>query len=204
MDQEGDPVRAGGRNKNRRSPDLVWDTAWYYYHKIGFSDESIILRRLFRDDEDADFKRYYDPERKQEVVGDDNFKLGYGWFSRAVALVDSGVRESGVQGGTAGTIQYVDPAPQRKGRPDDIAFRSMPAHAQTRYAAGAGEDEHVRHPGPVRRAGQERMGLRAQRMGQVRRARLHVAQRGPRQGRQDAPRPGPARRFHRPERSSSR
>ena len=33
-------------------------------------------------------------------------------------------------------IQYVDPTPQRKGRPDDIAFRSMPAHAQTRYAAG--------------------------------------------------------------------
>ena len=31
---------------------------------------------------------------------------------------------------------YVDPTPQRKGRPDDIAFRSMPAHAQTRYAAG--------------------------------------------------------------------
>src|SRR5579875_3475638 len=121
-----------GVNKNRRSPDLVWDTAWYYYHKIGFSDESIILRRLFRDDQDDDFKRYYDPERKQEVVGDDNFKLGYGWFSRAVALVDSGATR--LLGGTSENIQYVDPSPQRKGRPDDIAFRSMPAHGQTRYA----------------------------------------------------------------------
>jgi hypothetical protein len=121
-----------GVAKNKRSPDLVWDTAWYYYHKIGFSDESIILRRYFRDDEDADFKRYYDPERKQEVVGDDNFKLGYGWFSRAVAMVDAG--ENRLQGGTAATVQYVDPSPQRKGRPDDIAFRSMPAHGQTRYA----------------------------------------------------------------------
>ena len=121
-----------GVQKNQRSPDLVWDTAWYYYHKLGFSDESIILRRLFRDDEDIDFKRYYDPELKQEVVGDDNFKLGYGWFSRAVSLVDSGgVR---VLGGTAENIQYIDPAPQRKGRADDIAFRSMPAHGQTRYA----------------------------------------------------------------------
>jgi hypothetical protein len=122
-----------GVNKNQRSPDLVWDTAWCYYHKLGFSDESIILRKLFRDDEDTDFKKYYDPELKQDVVGDDNFKLGYGWFSRAVRLVDSGVG-SRLQGGTAENIQYVDPSPQRKGRPDDIAFRSMPAHGQTRYA----------------------------------------------------------------------
>ena len=122
-----------GVNKNRRSPDLVWDTAWYYYHKLGFSDESIILRRLFRDDEDTNFKRYFDPELKQEVVGDDNFKLGYGWFSRAVQLVDSGANR--LVEGTTSTIQYVDPTPQRKGRPDDIAFRSMPAHGQTRYAA---------------------------------------------------------------------
>ena len=51
-----------GVENNRRSPDLVWDTAWYYYHKLGFADESIILRRLFRDDEDEDFKTYRDPE----------------------------------------------------------------------------------------------------------------------------------------------
>jgi hypothetical protein len=123
-----------GVKKNRRSPDLIWDTAWFYYHKLGFSDESIILRRLFRDDEDEGFKTYHDPERDQDVVGNDNFKLGYGWFSRAVALVDSGANR--VTSGTALDIQYVDPTPQRKGRPDDIAFRSMPAHGQTRYAAG--------------------------------------------------------------------
>ncbi len=121
-----------GVAKNQKSPDLVWDTAWYYYHKLGFSDESIILRRLFRDDQDDDFKRYYDPELDTTLVGDDNFKLGYGWFSRAVKLVDSGA--SRVVAGTAETIQYVNPSPQRKGRPDDIAFRSMPAHGQTRYA----------------------------------------------------------------------
>ena len=50
------------------------------------------------------------------------------WSTRAPARL---------AGGTAATaIEYVDPSPQRKGRPDDIAFRSMPAHAQTRYAAG--------------------------------------------------------------------
>jgi hypothetical protein len=121
-----------GVQKNRRSPDLVWDTAWFYYHKLGFSDESIILRRLFRDDEEEGFKTYYDPASEHTVVGNDNFKLGYGWFSQAVALVDGGATR--LSPGAGINIQYVDPSPQRKGRADDIAFRSMPAHAQTRYA----------------------------------------------------------------------
>ncbi|MGO8899297.1 MAG: hypothetical protein ACLQU5_13270 [Isosphaeraceae bacterium] len=124
-----------GVDNNRRSPDLIWDTAWFYYHKLGFSDESIILRRLFRDDEDEDFKRYRDPETDYSVVKHDNFQLGYGWFSRAIALADSGARRLGE--GTTENIQqikYVDPTPQRK-RADDITFRSMPAHAQTHYAA---------------------------------------------------------------------
>ena len=68
-------------------------------------------------------------------MGNDNFKLGYGWFSRAVNLVDYGARPAW-SAGPRENVQYVDPTPQRKGRPDDIAFRSMPAHAQTRYAAG--------------------------------------------------------------------
>jgi hypothetical protein len=125
-----------GVEHNRRSPDLIWDTAWFYYHKLGFSDESIILRRLFRDDEEENFKSYRDPETGINVVKQDNFQLGYGWFSRAVNLVDEGA--SRLTSGTAQDIlpvQYVDPTPQRKGRPDDIAFRSMPAHAQTHYAA---------------------------------------------------------------------
>ncbi|AMV39930.1 hypothetical protein [Planctomyces sp. SH-PL62] len=122
-----------GVENNQRSPDLIWDTAWFYYHKLGFSDESIILRRLFRDDDDEAFKTYRDPESGLEVVRGDNFQLGYGWFSRAVRLVDEGGARLG--GGTAENIQYIDPTPQRKGRADDIAFRSMPSHAQTHYAA---------------------------------------------------------------------
>ncbi len=125
-----------GVSKNRKSPDLIWDTAWTYYHKLGFSDESIILRRLFRDDDDETFKTYtdYSDPQRTIVVGNDNFKLGFGWFSKAVALVDEG--ESRVATGTEAGLDYVDPVPQRKGRPGDLAFRSMPAHAQTRYAAG--------------------------------------------------------------------
>ncbi len=132
--KEGIKFLQEGVAKNRRSPDLVWDTAWTYYHKLGFSDESIILRRLFYDDEDVAFRTYLDTANGHPVESRDNFKLGYGWFSRAVNLVDSGANR--LSGGTTSEIRYVDATPQRKGRADDIAFRSMPAHAQTRYAAG--------------------------------------------------------------------
>jgi hypothetical protein len=123
-----------GVRKNRKSPDLVWNTAWTYYHKIGFSDESIILRRLFRDDSDESFKTYVDPETNIQYVRNDNFQLGYGWFSRAVHLVDAG--EERRSAGSVAALDYVDPSPQHKGKPNDISFRSMPAHAQTRYAIG--------------------------------------------------------------------
>lgn len=118
-----------GVAKNRRSPDLVWDTAWTYYHKLGFSDETIILRRLFRDDDDEAFK--FDPDKGQ--VRNDNFQVARGWFTRAIKLVDAG--EARLTEGTEETVEYVDAPVQRKGRPGDLAFRSMPPHAQTRYAS---------------------------------------------------------------------
>jgi hypothetical protein len=123
-----------GVKKNRKSPDLIWNTAWTYYHKVGFSDESIILRRLFRDDSDEEFKTYVDPRTHIQVVGNDNFQLAYGWFSRSVNFVDEG--EARLSAGSITALDYVDPSPQHKGKANDISFRAMPAHAQTRYAAG--------------------------------------------------------------------
>jgi hypothetical protein len=120
-----------GVRKNQKSPDLIWDTAWYYYHKLGFSDESIILRRLFRDDEDETFKR--SPIDGGNIYHD-NFQLGHDWFVKAVRLVDAGEQRQAV--GDSETVEHVDAPAQRKGQQGDLPFRSMPAHAQTRYAAG--------------------------------------------------------------------
>jgi hypothetical protein len=139
--KEGIKFVKRGVDNNQRSPDLMWDTAWTYYHKIGFADEAVILRKLFRDDTDQDFK--LDPlaleKERIRVVRDDNFQLGYGWFTRSVNLVDRGAET--IAGGVKASetaldadIQYVDRQAQRKGRPGDLAFRAMPAHAQTRYA----------------------------------------------------------------------
>jgi len=120
-----------GVSKNKKSPDLIWDTAWYYYHKIGFADEAIILRRLFHDDEDESFKR--SPIDGGNIYHD-NFQLGHDWFTKSVRLVDEGEQRQSV--GTSETVEHVDAPAQRKGRQGDLPFRSMPAHAQTRYAIG--------------------------------------------------------------------
>ncbi|HEV3162645.1 MAG TPA: hypothetical protein VGZ22_01295 [Isosphaeraceae bacterium] len=119
-----------GVDLNRKSPDLIWDTASIYYHKIGFADEAIILRRLFRDDDDEKFKT----SPIDGLPRNDNFQLAYGWFVRSVNLVDSGQNRVATE--MENEVNYVDAPVQRKGRPGDLNFRSMPAHAQTRYAAG--------------------------------------------------------------------
>jgi hypothetical protein len=120
-----------GVRKNPQSPDLRWDTGQTYFHKVGFADEAILLRRLFYDDEDDAFRT--DPHTGQ--VYRDNFQVARGWFQEAIATVDSG---AGARLATAleAKVDYVDPVVNRKGRPGDLSFRSMPAHAQTRYAAG--------------------------------------------------------------------
>ncbi len=130
-----------GVSKNRDKPDLIWDTAWTYYHKLGFADEAIILRRLFRDDPDDDgsnFKR----EPYRQIDRDDNFLLGWGWFKLAVDDVDKNGGQR-VDTNLEDDVRYVDRPTQHKGRPGDLAFRTMPAHAQTRYAAAL-EKQSVR------------------------------------------------------------
>jgi hypothetical protein len=122
-----------GVEKNRRSPDLIWDTAWTYYHKLGFADEAIILRRLFYDDRDLEGSNFKIDPFSQEPR-EDNFLVAKGWFKRAIRLVDEGVQR--VDARLESEVEYVDKMPDRKGRPGDLNFRAMPSHSQTRYAMG--------------------------------------------------------------------
>lgn len=133
------------KNENGPSPDLIWDTAWTYYHKLGFADEAVVLRRLFRDDPDDDTRFRVDPSDGGVKV--DNFQLSNGWFRRSVEKVrtEGGKR---AQTGFEGKIEYVDKPTQHKGRPGDLHFFTMPAHAQTRYAAAL-EKQSVRDIPPT-------------------------------------------------------
>ncbi len=64
----------------------------------------------------------------------DNFQLGHDWFVKSVRLVDAGEQRQAAGGSE--TVEHVDAPAQRKGQQGDLPFRSMPAHAQTRYAIG--------------------------------------------------------------------
>lgn len=138
-----------GTEKNQKSPDLIWDTAWTYYHKIGFADEAIVLRRLFYDDPDEpdDQGRRFREDPIDGNIRVDNFQLSGSWFTRAVNKVD---KEGGQRGETAFAkeIEYVDKPTQHKGRPGDLHFRAMPAHSQTRYAAAL-EKQSIRDLPPT-------------------------------------------------------
>lgn len=124
-----------GVEKNVRSPDLHWDVAWIYYHKLGFSDEAIYLRRLFHEDPDEDFHRYLDPkDDTPSPIYDDNFQLARGWFQRAMARVDRDQEEVRSDITKKLQLEYVDAPEQHKGKDGDLAFRSMAAHAGTKYA----------------------------------------------------------------------
>ncbi len=130
-----------GVTKNEKSPDLLWDTAWTYYHKFGSADEAVILRRLLVDDTDEDFKRvnYVDPTRSSDersVIYDDNFQLSRGWFYKAINLIDKGENRLFTGGGSENDLpmEFVDPIKQRKGRPNDLVFFTKAASAQTKYA----------------------------------------------------------------------
>jgi len=126
--KEGIEFVKKGTDRNPKSPDLHWDAAWFYYHKLGFSDEAIILRRLFHDDDDDAFKT--DPIENRPY--DDNFQVAKGWFELAIDKADQYQRTIATD--MEAGVEYVDPRTNRKGRPGDLAFRGMPAHAQTKYA----------------------------------------------------------------------
>jgi hypothetical protein len=142
-----------GVDKNQKSPDLLWDTAWTYYHKVGFADEAIILRKMFYEDEDEDFKldvlTYDDSQRRVRTTQNDNFQVAHGWFTRSVRLVDAGEQRlaaGGEEAMKAEEMEFVDKPVQHKGRPGDLGFRQMPAHAQTRYATALEKASIKDHP----------------------------------------------------------
>ena len=121
------------KNSKMKTPDLIWDTAWTYYHKFGMADEAIILRRIFRDDPDDKPGAKFKADPTTGELYNDNFQVARGWFTRAVQKVDNEGSQVNI-GGIESRLEKVDPQKQHKGQPGDLAFRTMPAHAQTKYA----------------------------------------------------------------------
>ncbi len=109
-----------------------------------------------------------------------------GWSTRASSARPSATSE---------TVEHVDAPAQRKGQQGDLPFRSMPAHAQTRYAIGLEKESMKGIEATFGPKAQERVEEGLPRVGRLRQPRLRRLQRGPGR-RQAGPPQGHARRQH--------
>ncbi len=84
-----------GSRYNRDEPLLLWDTGWFFGHKMGRADEYQQFRRLFRDDQDfhdqlpVDFT---DPDQQGPDGKPDNWKTAHHFFVDAQRAVEKGKR----------------------------------------------------------------------------------------------------------------
>lgn len=72
-----------GIQYNQHEPALVSDTGWFIANKIGTADESVLFRKLFRQDPDFHKDGAVDEER-------DNWLVGKRWHIMAEGMVDRG------------------------------------------------------------------------------------------------------------------
>ena len=99
----------------------MWDTAWTYYQKLGVSDEfdhppTALPRRQRRGV--PHLRRPGGPARTCRPR--DNFLLGYGWFTKAVYLVDKGAERPSSpphREDRARRVEYVRPGRAAQGAP---------------------------------------------------------------------------------------
>ncbi|MEZ5943525.1 MAG: hypothetical protein R3C18_19185 [Planctomycetaceae bacterium] len=80
-----------GTERNRRVPELHWQTGYFFGHKIGSADEKDAYRRFFiadPDENDPDIFGKNDPEINPEGKG--NYEVARDWYLQTNALVLSG------------------------------------------------------------------------------------------------------------------
>jgi len=73
-----------GRRKNRGNADILWNIGWTFFQKIGKSDEHMLFRKLFRNDENpTDSDVHIELLQGMPAGQRDNFLESYKWFVEA-------------------------------------------------------------------------------------------------------------------------
>lgn len=123
--KEGIKLLLEGVRYNEREALLVYDIGWTTGQKMGVADEKVQYRRLFREDDDADFPAHEGrrkppthPARPQSRR--DNWLVGQEYQIKAISLVEDG----------GGSIHHMNP----------LVFYSQPAMCQIDYAGNLEED----------------------------------------------------------------
>lgn len=85
----------GGAEYNKHQPKMVNRIGWNTSQKIGRADEKVQYRRLFFADKDFNKNRERNSvrtdEQGRETKGWDSWLVGYEYFKKAQAMVDSGI-----------------------------------------------------------------------------------------------------------------
>ena len=111
-------------------------------------------------------------------MGNDNFKLGYGWFARAVKLVDEGANRLSGGTGERDQLRRRDARSARAGPTTSPSARCRPT-PRSRYAAGLEKMSIYGIPATFGEVAKDEWYQRLDGVGQIRRSCLHVAQRSP-------------------------
>lgn len=79
-----------GTERNRKVPELFWQTGFFFGNKLGTADEKEEYRRFFVSDPDetAEYFRREDPSINPERKG--NYLVARDWYLKTNALVDAG------------------------------------------------------------------------------------------------------------------
>ncbi len=136
-----------GSEYNRNDPQLLWDTGWFFGHKIGRSDDHRQFRRLFRDDTDFHEKLPIDFDNVDNQGPDgkpDNWKAAHEFYSRGERAVDSGARlKSLTLGHWVGEQRIIGKKETPLKGKSPLVYHSDPPKALIKYANAIEEDGYL-------------------------------------------------------------
>ncbi len=116
---------------NYRDHRMTDNLGFFTGMKIGYSDEKLQFRRLFRSDDEfhASMEEYIDPQSYQTPFDHDNWKLAYQWYNRSKNLVDN---QSGITQHSGDMMFYMRPPAQLRNLADALQdeFRSGETHRE--------------------------------------------------------------------------
>ena len=142
-----------GSEYNRNDPMLLWDTGWFFGHKIGRADEYRQFRRLFRDDDDFHAKLPVDfdnPDNQGPDTKPDNWKAAHVFFSRGERAVDSGARLKSLQMGYwQGQKRIIGKKETPLKGKNPLVFFSDPPKALIKYANAIEEEGYLNEIGQL-------------------------------------------------------
>ncbi len=142
-----------GNEYNEKEPLLLWDTGWFFGHKMGRADEYVQFRRLFRDDTDFHGTlpiQFDDPDNQGPDEKPDNWKVAHNYFNQAEVAVDSGRKLKSISMGRwEGNRRVIGKKETALRGKNPLIFHSDPPKALINYAEAIEQDGYLDEVGQL-------------------------------------------------------